>query len=421
METLKQKAVNILRSTEKYTKTDMLYLTKGSFWLGAGQIISMTVAFFTSIAFANLLPPDVYGLYKYILSLVAIISIPTLSGMDSAITRAVAQGFEGTIFLGLKEKIRFGILSTAAGILISLYYFIQGNKILGISFLVISIFIPIWESFDIYNALLNGKKLFSKFSKYYGLTQILSFLIVVGTLFISKQLVFIILAYFVSNTIIRIIFFYKIIKEIRPNNSIDPGAISYGKHLSLMDIIGTFLGQFDKILIFHYLGATELALYAIAIAPTEQIKGALKNIHTLALPRFAERTKKDISLNIFDKTIRLCLLVSVLILIYIIIAPYFFKIFFANYVGAILYSQIVSVSIIGVSATSLLYTFFESQKAKKELYQLNILNNVINILILFPMIYYWGLLGAILAKVIVRLLLLLISILFVKKIINTHD
>jgi O-antigen/teichoic acid export membrane protein len=415
MDNIKKQAIKGLRWLEQYTKTDMVYLARGGSWLGLGQAISMGVAFLTSIAFANLLSPDTYGLYKYVLSLVAIITIPTLSGMDSAITRAVAQGFEGTIFLGLKEKIRFGVLSTAAGILTSLYYFIQGNKILGISFLIVGISVPLWESFDIYNALLNGKKLFGKIAKYYGLTQFLSFLAIIMTLLISKQVVFILLIYFVSNTIIRIVFFYKVIKEVKPNSVIDSKAISYGKHLSLMDIIGTFLGQFDKILIFHYLGAAELALYAIAIAPTEQIKGALKNIHTLALPRFSSAKKEDVRSSIFQKTIKLSFFIGIITLIYIVLAPYFFSLFFPKYVSAVLYSQIISVSVIGASLSMFLYTFLESHGEQRKLYQFNIYSNLINLAIVFLMIYYFGLWGAVISRMIIRFLLLGFSIYLVKK------
>ncbi len=416
MDKLKKTASVWLKKSEKYTKTDMIYLVKGGSWLGFGQAISLCIALLTSIVFANLLSPESYGIYKYILSIGALLALPTLSGMDPAITRTVAQGFEGTIYKALKEKLVYGTLTMIIGGVLSFYYIFNGNNTLGISFLIISICIPFWESFDIYNSLLNGKKLFDKYTKYYALSQLFSFIIITLSLIISKNIIVIISAYFISNTVIRIIFFYKCTNEVKPNNKISTEAISYGKHLSFMDIIGTFLGQIDKIMIFHYLGAVELALYTMAIAPTEQIKGALKNIHTLALPRFSERTRGDLRSSIFSKTIKLCLLTGIIVLVYIIIAPYFFKIFFPKYTDAIFYSQIMSISLIGVTATSFLYTFFESQNAKKELYQFNILNNIINIAILFPLIYYYGLFGAIISKVIVRLFLLLVSVMFVKKI-----
>ena len=45
---IKNKTYKLLRKSEKYTKTDMVYLTKGGFWLTLGQIISSTSAFLSN-------------------------------------------------------------------------------------------------------------------------------------------------------------------------------------------------------------------------------------------------------------------------------------------------------------------------------------------------------------------------------------
>ena len=81
MEKIKIKAYNLLRWSEKWTKTDMIYLARGGFWLTLGQVISSLSAFLLAIAFANLLPKETYGEYKYILSIASILAIPTLTGM----------------------------------------------------------------------------------------------------------------------------------------------------------------------------------------------------------------------------------------------------------------------------------------------------------------------------------------------------
>jgi O-antigen/teichoic acid export membrane protein len=415
MDKLKKTAFLWLKKSEKYTKTDMIYLAKGGSWLGFGQAVSLCIALLTSIIFANLLDPESYGIYKYIISIGALLALPTLSGMDSAITRTVAQGFEGTIYKALKEKLVYGTLTMIIGCVLSFYYFFNENSTLGISFLIISICIPFWESFDIYNSLLNGKKLFDKYTKYYALSQLFSFIAITSSLIISKNVIVIISTYFISNTIIRIIFFYKCTNEIKPNKEINMEAISYGKHLSIMDIIGTFLGQIDKILIFHLLGATQLALYTIAIAPTEQIKGSLKSLHTLALPKFSIKSKHSIKSSIFDKTLRLGILVGVIIIFYILVSPHFFNIFFPKYTDAVIYSQILSVSLIGATLCMFLYTYLESHGEQKKLYQFNIYSNILNALIIFGMIYYYGIWGAILGRVVVRFLLLLLSLILVKK------
>jgi len=58
----------ILRYSERYTQTDMVYFASGGFWLLLGQFISTISAFLLLIAFANFLPKEVFGTYQYILA-----------------------------------------------------------------------------------------------------------------------------------------------------------------------------------------------------------------------------------------------------------------------------------------------------------------------------------------------------------------
>ena len=62
----KNSVYTFLRKTEKYTKTDMVYLASGGFWLSIKTALSILIALSLSIAFANLLPKETFGEYKYI-------------------------------------------------------------------------------------------------------------------------------------------------------------------------------------------------------------------------------------------------------------------------------------------------------------------------------------------------------------------
>ena len=58
---LKQTIFRMLRWSERFTKTDMVYLAKGSFWMMAKQVGVSIISFGLAIAFANLLPQETYG------------------------------------------------------------------------------------------------------------------------------------------------------------------------------------------------------------------------------------------------------------------------------------------------------------------------------------------------------------------------
>jgi len=412
---IKQKIYNFLRQSEKYTKTDMVYLFKGGSWLTAGQIVSSICSFLLAIAFANLLPKETYGNYKYILSIASLLAIPTLSGIDTAIIQAVARGYEGSFIKGLKTKIQWGLFGGLASLILSGYYYFNNNFTLTFAFLIAGIFVPFMDSFNIYSSFLIGKKLFNIQTKYISSVRILSIGTIISTLFFTKNLFIIIFAYFFSYSLFRAIFLIITLKRYIPNKEKDSGTISYGKHLSLMNIINALANCLDKVLVFHYLGAVELAIYSFAIIPPEQLKGFLKNIRPLALPKLSNKTTKEIKKTIFQKTIKLGLFISIGVIVYILLAPYFYKIFFPQYLDSVFYSQVFSISLI--TAISILpVSALQAKMAKKELYKLNIYGPIIEIFLLLFSVYFYGILGIILARVISRFINLGMSYWLFKKI-----
>src|SRR3990167_10664736 len=93
-ERVRGRLYRFLRWSERYTKTDMVYLASGGFWLVLGQIIFALSAFILAVAFANLVPQATYGTYKNLTSMAAMFAIFSLPGMAVAVTRASAQGNE---------------------------------------------------------------------------------------------------------------------------------------------------------------------------------------------------------------------------------------------------------------------------------------------------------------------------------------
>lgn len=273
---IRHKVYAILRASEKYTGTDMVYLAKGGAWLLSGQFIFSLSAFLLAIVFANFLPKETYGVYKYILSITGILAISTLSGMGTAVTQSVARGYEGSFLSALKEKIRWGLLGSLIGLGMAIYYFYKNDNILAFAFIVASIFLPLMDPFGLYASFLNGKKRFDVSTKYIGVSQIVISIFLVTALISTKNVFTILFAYFAGWTLLCFIFLKKTIKNFPPNEKIDATTISYGKHLSLLGVLGILAENLDKILLWHYLGGASLAIYTIAQAPINQISALFK-------------------------------------------------------------------------------------------------------------------------------------------------
>ncbi len=415
MNAIKSKIYTLLRRSETIFKTDMIYLVKGGSWLGLSQIITIATGFGLSLAFTNLLSPETYGIYKYVLSIVSLLLITTLNGVDSAVTQSVARGFDGTLALGVRTKIKWGLFGSLGSVGVATYYYIQGNTVLAIAFIISAFFIPFIESFDLYNALLNGKKLFKKFSNWNSIKKIIPTGLLITTLYLTSNLFIILSVYFLSALILNIWFFKKTTNDLLSNNLIDPDSMSFGKHLSVLNILSTLATELDKILVFHYLGAVQLAVYTIALAPVDQIKGILKNLNALAFPKFAEQKTIAIKETLAKKTTLLTIGSSVIIGVYIILAPLFFKLFFPKYIESVIYSQVLAFTLIGAIISGFLYTILEARAHTKGLSFFNISTNILNLTILFPLVYYFGIWGAIGARGVSRFTSAIVAYLLVQR------
>ncbi len=398
----------LLRKSEKYTKTDMVYLTKGGTWLGIGQALTIASSFALSIFFANFLPKETYGLYRYVLSILNLLLIPTLAGIDTAVMQAVARGFDATLFDGLKVKMKGGLVGSGISLILGLYYFLQGNVPIAICFFITALFIPFTEAFDIYNSLLNGRGGFSIYTKYNVITQIVYAVAMIIVIIFYPSLYWILATYLISNTLLNAFFLWRTLKTNKINDQRDPEAMRYGSHMSAALFLGTLANELDKILVFHYLGAIELAVYSFSVLIADQIKGVLKNINTLAFPKFAKANIEDLKKSILPKALRFGIIIGFFVLAYILAAPFLFKIFFPKYLASVFYSQILALSVIGSAVAGFIYTLIESQKLQKEMYSYNVISNVISLILLVFFISNFGLLGAVYARLVSRFVSLFI-------------
>lgn len=391
---LQSKIYKLLRWSEKYIKTDMVYLAKGGSWLGLGQFISTIAAFLLAIAFANLLPKETYGTYKFIFSIVSILTISTLIRMENSLVRAVARGYEGSIIPVLKTKIKWGLLGSMASLFLAGYYYLSADVTLTISFLMIAVFLPFTDTFSIYSALLQGRKLFNFLTKYNIITQIIIVLPLIGTLFLTDNLFLILLAYFVPKIVVRFIIFKIAIKKFMPNKKEDEQAISFGKHLSLIGLLDILAENLDKILLWHYLGAAQLAVYAFAQTPFIQIRGMIKKIFPLALPKLSQRPIAEIKKTLPVKMIKMFLVIIPLVAVYIILAPWIFKTFFPQYTDSIFYSQLLVLSLL-FQPKGLFATTFGAHAQKKKMYILSITTSIVRVMSLLILLPIYGIMGAV--------------------------
>lgn len=409
--TLKEKLVNLLRQSEKYTKTDMLYLVKGVFWLNIGKILILIASFSIMVAFANFVSKETYGTYQYIISVVSILAIFSLPGIDTALVKSIVKKKEGTLKLSVKEKIKFSLIGSVILFGVAIWYFIKGNLSLSLPFLIAATFFPFQETFKIFPVFWQAKKDFYKKSKYSFLSSLFVALTIIPVIYYTKNVFYLILAFFLSHTFFDGIFLLKTLRQTK-NEEQDKKAISFGKHLTMMSSIASVAYQLDKVILWKFLGPAQVAIYSFAYLPIIKIQ-ELFPVFVLALPKLSEKNIKKIKQGLLEKCFKLILLIVPLVIISILIAPYFYKIVFPQYTESVFYFQILMLLILFVP----FQIFGSSLVAKMEKKALYITNTTIPFLrivlfiILVPFLGIWGIVISILISEFLRCLMYLYSFL----------
>jgi O-antigen/teichoic acid export membrane protein len=403
MDRFNTKLYTLLRKSERFFKTDMVYLLKGSFWVTSSQLIVSISTFLLAIAFAHFVSKDAYGQYKYVLSIASILGTLTLSGLGTALTRSVVEGYEGTLqhafWKNIKWSIPFFLISLGA----SIYYYAHGNSSLGLAMLAIGSLSPVIASSNLYSSYLTAKKDYRRNALYFDLIgNIFPYLCLVATMIISGKPLWLVTTYFVSNAFVGTVLYFRVLKIYQPNDKIDSHFLGYGKHLSLMNVLNVIANNIDQILVFHYIGAAQLAIYNFATALPNQIKGPLKGLDNLMFPKFAAREDGQIREGMRYKFMWFTIFGIIVTTLYIVFTPFIFHIFFPKYNDAIFYSRIFSVSLLGM-AFGPAGTYLAAKKKIKEQYIINISSAVLQIILVTIGIIWWGLFGLIIARVLTRL------------------
>lgn len=414
MELLRKKTYDTLRASERFLKTDMVYLAKGGFWLTFAHGFSTLMGFMLSIGFANLLTQDAYGIYKYILSIGGIIGIFALSGLSSAITRASAKNKDGTFLKMFWISIRWGTGVTILGAILAAYYFYKGNSTFAIGMLLVGAGAPLIDSLELYGAFLNGKKDFRRSSLYKAGRSLTVSIGILTLLFFTKEPIMLLIGYFFFHIAALAILFKWTTKHHIQNKEIDADALRLAKHGSVMNAFASFAERIDNILVFQFLGPIQLAIYNFAQVIPINLAGFIKNISTLATPKYAIQDKSVAQKALMQKSFKLFLVGFLVVGVYVLFAPFIYETFFPAYIEAIPYSQIYALTILFSGALPV--AFLDAHIAIKEKYIATFIAGIQKISILFIGIYFWGLWGLVFARVITKMIAVMISMIAAKKI-----
>jgi O-antigen/teichoic acid export membrane protein len=400
----------IIASLEKLLKTDVRYLANGGFWLMGGHGMQILSGLILAIAFANLLPRTSFGTYQFIMSGAAILGALTL-GMAIPVKRASAKGEDGALRFGFRTQLQWSIGIVILGVCLSSYYFYNDNSTLGKSFLVIGALSPLIGSFSLYKSFLIGKQKFRESALLGFWLRPMLLVTVLTSLYFTDDPFILILVYFVTSASATSYLYFRTISKYRLPKVPDLNLFKYAKHLTFLSIVGTIGNQADKLLIFHFLGAVQVAIYTLAMLPTTHLLKLFTVLGELIFPKFAQRKYSAIKKGMLHKVFTIFILTLGTVGIFILLAPYIYLTIFPAYPEAIFFSQIAILTLLPKCGNLFTQAFY-AHEMKKEMYIVRFSTIAIKLILLCVLIPYMGLLGAIMAVLITRTYWFIISAAF---------
>ena len=397
---MKNSIIRLLKKSERYAKTDMVYLVGQSSWLLIGQSIVFISSFLLAWIFGNFVDPSDYGLYKFVLSIATLATITTLTGLSTALARAYAQGHDVSLIKLLKLRIYWGILGTLILFIVAGYYLTKDNTLLASLFAITALWIPFYETLSDYQQLLQGKKDFRTQTIARTLQRIILTLSVVLTILFSKNIILITLVFFAASTLSQYLALrYTLKKYSLKDDSNVPykSIITYGKRLSIQNIFFIGASQLDKILMFKFLGPTQLATYFFAVAIPQELSGLLANVNSVAFPKLVDKESPEFKKALLKKIALFNAILLVPIGLYIYAAPYLFVWFFPVYIDAVFVSQLFVGTILFIP-TSLIWHYFYAVDDKPALWCGTFVGPSVLIIGILVFVPQFGLIGAVIAN-----------------------
>lgn len=333
-----------------------------------------------SVVFAHLLPKEEYGIYKILLSISAILGAFTLTGMNAAVTQAIAQGNKGVYRASVRYQLKWNAVVSLIAIAAVLVFddIRQG--------LPLAVFFPIilgttfLTAYNTYVAYYNGTKQFKTVS----FTQMtLTLLQTTSSILIaiaSKSGAHIVAGIFIVQAGTTYYFHRRIIRRSVADNSPETQAtIAYGKKLTYINIFKTLSEQADKVATFVILGPVALAVYSFAYALPDQIRGFFKIIPTLSLPYFSEKDDARIRTVLIRYLLLLFGALALIAAVYALIAPFVYRFLFAPYTESVPYSQLIGVTMIPLVVGMPLISYLQARKKARTLSWINVFQAILDI------------------------------------------
>lgn len=289
----------------------------GGAWLSGANMITGAISLAQVAVLGYVLSQYEYGYFRYVISLLGLLSVFTVPGMTTAVYRTFAKNESTSIVKTTLARIGVGFIGSL--FLLGIVYLSIGDQ--QVHFhdgVLLAIFFPFLESLTTYEAVLLAKRQYRSLATITVLQRLANAVTIILIAIFVGSLTAIIFAHVLTVVLFRIIALARVLRtQPGPGNAVTVRKdIFYGLKLTVAQspgIAGSFL---DKIFVFQVMGAELLAIYSMATIFADQLKSLIKHLGSIETGNLVHLRAEEALAYVHQQMRRVTLLVIPLYLAY---------------------------------------------------------------------------------------------------------
>ncbi|MGB0722153.1 MAG: lipopolysaccharide biosynthesis protein [Gammaproteobacteria bacterium] len=376
---------------------------RSGLWVLSADVFRQALAFVLMVAMARLLTKESVGEYQLINAAVFLANIFTLEGLNNAVVQSVARGNLGVFRKAAGAQFGLSVLGGVGLVLYGLFGVDQGSTDLRNGLFIVGVLFPLANGLTGWIAYQAGREEFKKNALYQSAVRLISYGVsIIALLVFDVTIVELVLISSATLSVANSFLVVRILLQVPKGARIEKGVMRYGLRASVYDLFNVMGRQADKFLLFYFLSAEAVAVYAIAERLPELMKTVTKSLRTVLIPDFSRRT---VYTDDLDKQIgRVVAVLSVIIVVIVfLVIPWFVPLVFSQaYEESVFYCQLLfGTMIIGQMAT-LRYGFILSRFDSVGYRNVTVGTNLVRLVASAALVPFLGIMGAVLSTAVYR-------------------
>lgn len=384
------------------------------------QSLRRLLGLLTTYFIVRAISQSAYGEYNFALSVIDVLAIAALPGLNNAIMQSVARGYRGTYRAAVRPAFLCSFAGSAILLVIGGWHLRSQQFALGVSFLAAAALFPFAYGLTLWKGVRTGREDFAGITRIEGGAAIITSLALIGVvLFGPLSIAALVVIILLVRAVLNVVLTRK--TRIAKDDPVEEGSIRYGVKTTAYSVFGLVAKHVDKLLLFAFMTPATVGIFVAAERIPELIKEQIKNLAAVLAPRFARHeryTKRvDRAFNTFSVVVG-----GAIVLAAFTILPWVLLVIYGEaYREAVPYAQALMCSVAISNTAPLRFRFVSSRQDAASFRDVQVFVPVFRIAVSAILVPTLGLLGAVLSAFAARISYLVAINIVMKKRYPLHE